>query len=79
MIDEIAGTGYDESTSRDIECTIEGCEWRFGREYDLQRHLASFHKIPEQEGDSEMGSDGDFSDLDNIDNLEDEDEDMDED
>ena len=44
VIDEIAGTGYEES-GRDIVCTIGGCEWRFTREYDLQRHLSSVHGI----------------------------------
>jgi general transcription factor IIIA len=44
FIDEIAGTGYEES-GRDIECTITGCGWRFTREYDLQRHLSSVHGI----------------------------------
>lgn len=40
VVDEIAGTGYEE-TGRDITCTVIGCEWRFAREYDLQRHLGS--------------------------------------
>jgi general transcription factor IIIA len=43
LINELAGTGY-EDTGRDIDCIVEGCEWRFTREYDLKRHLASFHQ-----------------------------------
>jgi hypothetical protein len=42
-IDEIAGTGYEE-TGRDIMCTVTGCAYRFTREYDLKRHLASLHE-----------------------------------
>lgn len=42
VVDEIAGTGYEE-TGRDIICTVTGCEWRFVRDYDLQRHLRSMH------------------------------------
>jgi general transcription factor IIIA len=42
LIDEIAGTGY-EKIGRDIRCTVADCEWRFIREYDLKRHLASAH------------------------------------
>ena len=42
VVDEIAGTGYEE-TGRDITCTVTGCEWRFARDYDLQRHLGSVH------------------------------------
>lgn len=53
VIDEIAGTGY-EATGRDIACIVDGCEWRFTREYDLQRHLGSMHKdIPSEDVDSE--------------------------
>lgn len=44
LLDEIAGTRY-EDTGREICCTIEGCEWRFTREYDLRRHLKSFHGL----------------------------------
>jgi general transcription factor IIIA len=42
VVDEIAGTGYEE-TGRDITCTVTGCERRFARDYDLQRHLGSVH------------------------------------
>ena len=42
IIDELAGTGYEE-TGRDIICTVIGCEWRFTREYDLKRHLEGMH------------------------------------
>jgi general transcription factor IIIA len=43
LIDEIAGTGY-EGSGREIECVVEGCEWRFVREFDLKRHLTSVHE-----------------------------------
>ena len=42
LVDEIVGTGYEES-GRDIICSVEGCQWRFTREHDLKRHLASMH------------------------------------
>ena len=51
IINELAGTGY-EDTGRDIDCTVEGCEWRFTRDYDLKRHLASFHQQSEADLDT---------------------------
>ena len=42
LLDELAGIGEDES--RKIPCSVEGCDYRFMREYDLQRHLAALHK-----------------------------------
>ncbi|CAH1760139.1 9673_t:CDS:2 [Entrophospora sp. SA101] len=37
-------TGYNyENSGRMISCTIEGCLYLFKREYDLDRHLKSFH------------------------------------
>jgi general transcription factor IIIA len=47
VIDEIAGTGYEE-TGRDIPCSVDGCEWRFTREYDLNRHVRSMHEKSEE-------------------------------
>jgi general transcription factor IIIA len=43
VIDEIAGTGYEDS-GREIECSVEGCEFRFVRDFDLKRHLMSTHQ-----------------------------------
>jgi general transcription factor IIIA len=54
VIDEIAGTGYQD-TGRDIPCTVDGCEWRFTRDYDLKRHIRSMHK--ETNGDTNMDTD----------------------
>nr|CAG8623161.1 4461_t:CDS:2 [Entrophospora candida] len=37
-------TGHNyENSGRMISCTIEGCLYLFKREYDLDRHLKSFH------------------------------------
>ena len=65
LIDEIAGTGY-EGSGREIECFIEGCEWRFAREFDLKRHLMSVHQQDspqieneDMEDDMEAGMDDD--------------------
>jgi hypothetical protein len=43
IIDGLVGPGFEE-TERSINCSVEGCEWRFTRDYDLNRHLASFHQ-----------------------------------
>jgi len=37
-------TGYDYERGRNIKCTIENCKYLFKRNYDLERHLKSFHK-----------------------------------
>ncbi|EMR08490.1 hypothetical protein PNEG_03316 [Pneumocystis murina B123] len=37
-------TGFDYSESgRDISCLVQGCKWQFLREYDLKRHIKSYH------------------------------------
>ncbi|QSL64537.1 hypothetical protein MERGE_001838 [Pneumocystis wakefieldiae] len=37
-------TGFDYSGSgRDISCLVQGCKWQFLREYDLKRHIKSYH------------------------------------
>ena len=39
-------TGYEHpkvSMNRPIACTIKGCDYRFNRDYDLKRHVESFH------------------------------------
>ena len=41
LIDGIVGTG---DTGRDIACQVQGCDYKFTRNYDLKRHLASMHK-----------------------------------
>jgi general transcription factor IIIA len=72
VIDELVGMDFEDK--RDIACTVEGCDYRFLREYDLKRHLASNHKQTvgvagvEGDGDSELGadfrdSDADISDI----------------
>ncbi|KAA8898477.1 hypothetical protein TRICI_006539, partial [Trichomonascus ciferrii] len=42
MIERITGTGYAD-TGREIECMVQGCPYRFARQYDLRRHIASAH------------------------------------
>lgn len=42
MIERISGSGY-ENTGREIPCIVETCNYRFAREYDLQRHVISLH------------------------------------
>ncbi|ODQ65499.1 hypothetical protein NADFUDRAFT_50781 [Nadsonia fulvescens var. elongata DSM 6958] len=43
MIDIITGAAY-ESASRNIHCLIDGCPYKFFRDYDLKRHLETVHK-----------------------------------
>ncbi|KAJ3183244.1 hypothetical protein HDU85_002270 [Gaertneriomyces sp. JEL0708] len=41
-------TGHDyasSDTGRRLACTIEGCLYKFRREYDLRRHLQSLHDV----------------------------------
>ena len=52
LVDEIVGTGYEES-GRDIICSVAGCQWRFTRDHDLKRHLVSIHRY-ESEEESDM-------------------------
>ncbi|CAI2163126.1 15362_t:CDS:2 [Funneliformis geosporum] len=44
-------TGYDYERGRNIKCLINSCKYMFKRNYDLERHLKSFHKdlIEDQE------------------------------
>lgn len=39
----LTGHGYAELPGRQIACLVEGCQWRFGREYDLENHLDVIH------------------------------------
>lgn len=39
--------GLDYVEGREIECPVEGCGRRFGRTYDLDRHLQAVHSILE--------------------------------
>lgn len=41
MIDRITGAGYD--ANRRIECPVDGCGYRFAREYDMKRHAKAVH------------------------------------
>ncbi|CCJ29539.1 unnamed protein product [Pneumocystis jirovecii] len=41
-INLLTGSNYLES-GRDISCLVQGCKWQFSREYDLKRHMKSFH------------------------------------
>ncbi|KAK9479041.1 hypothetical protein V1514DRAFT_292376 [Lipomyces japonicus] len=44
IIDRLAGTGYEES-GRHVPCAFPDCEFRFAREYDMNRHMLGFHGI----------------------------------
>lgn len=41
VISLISGAGYE--TTRKMDCTVAGCNYKFARKYDLKRHLNSFH------------------------------------
>ena len=70
IIDRITGAGYD--TNRRIECPVEGCGYRFAREYDMKRHAKAVHphvsideliaiSKPSSETHSGSGADGQFN------------------
>ncbi|KAG9305631.1 hypothetical protein G9A89_001692 [Geosiphon pyriformis] len=42
LIEHFTGGNYEES-GRKIGCLVKGCQYRYKREYDLQRHLKSAH------------------------------------
>ena len=39
----LTGIGYE--AGRQIECPVQDCDHRFPRDYDLHRHLQSFHDL----------------------------------
>lgn len=39
----LTGVGYE--AGRQLECPVQGCEHRFPRDYDLHRHLRSYHDL----------------------------------
>lgn len=41
VISLISGSGYEKT--RKLPCTVTGCNYKFARSYDLERHLKSFH------------------------------------
>ncbi|KAG5518192.1 hypothetical protein PMAC_003378 [Pneumocystis sp. 'macacae'] len=41
-INLLTGSNYLEN-GRDISCLVQGCKWQFSREYDLKRHIKSYH------------------------------------
>lgn len=45
ILTRLTGTGYEESSGRDIPCLVVGCNHRFLREYDLEVHLRSRHGL----------------------------------
>ncbi|KAI5796054.1 hypothetical protein FPQ18DRAFT_289701 [Pyronema domesticum] len=58
----LTGVGYEQG--RGIECLVEGCPHRFGREWDLRKHLgaASAHGLTEEQVEELMkGEEGDTS------------------
>lgn len=48
-IEELTGQAYDELQGRNILCTIEGCPYKFFREYDLEVHLKSKHATSDEQ------------------------------
>lgn len=40
--------GYAEDSGRKTACVVEGCDYRFVREYDLEQHLFSKHAMSEE-------------------------------
>lgn len=44
---KLTGVGYDQESRRHIPCLLPDCNFRFGRNYDLQIHLVSQHGTPE--------------------------------
>ena len=55
IVDGLVGPGF-EDTERNIDCSVEGCEWRFTRDYDLKRHLASFHQQDGEHMDTHLAA-----------------------
>lgn len=48
IIDLLSGDRTSYVESRKIACVVPGCEFRFQRQYDLERHVAAVHRtIPE--------------------------------
>jgi len=48
-ISRLAGTAYEEDTSRTIACLRPDCPQRFSREYDLDMHMQSAHGLADFE------------------------------
>ncbi|MCJ1251208.1 Strongly-conserved Zn-finger binding protein (TFIIIA) [Trapelia coarctata] len=48
-LSRLAGTAYDEDTSRTIACFRLDCPQRFSREYDLEMHMQSAHDLADFE------------------------------
>ena len=44
-ISRLVGSAYDEDPTRNIPCLQAGCDLRFTRDYDLEIHLQSVHKL----------------------------------
>ncbi|EPY50312.1 RNA polymerase III transcription factor tfiiia [Schizosaccharomyces cryophilus OY26] len=47
VVNQLTGYGYEDN--RLFPCLVPGCEYRFKRLYDLQRHGTSYHDIPSTE------------------------------
>ncbi|MCJ1292344.1 Strongly-conserved Zn-finger binding protein (TFIIIA) [Xylographa carneopallida] len=48
-VGRLSGTAYDEEAHRDISCLLSDCDFRFGREYDLEIHMQSKHGLADFE------------------------------
>lgn len=46
-MDLLTGKGYD--VGRKLECQVEGCDYRFRKEYDMHRHLDIYHGLTRSE------------------------------
>ena len=45
----LTGSGYETETGRNVSCLVQGCNYRFVREYDLEIHLQSRHGLADLE------------------------------
>ena len=45
----LTGTAYDENPDRKIPCLMLGCQYVYTREYDLNLHLQTWHRLDENE------------------------------
>lgn len=45
VLTRLTGSGYADQTGRNLPCLHAGCEYRFVRDYDLELHLRTKHRI----------------------------------
>ena len=49
ILTRLTGAGYDTESGREIVCLVQGCSYRFLREYDLEIHLQSRHGLADRD------------------------------